>query len=85
MTYVVEKFYDEYCIKKDDVILAVIDTGTNARKICKVLNSQEEQQQLLIHQIVDITQQKHNLMRYLEGCGFRMKEIETIMAYGDQL
>ena len=42
MKYVMEKFYNEYSIKKDDKILAVVDSGTNARKICKELNNQEE-------------------------------------------
>ena len=42
MKYVMEKFYNEYSIKKDDKILAVVDSGTNARKICEELNNQEE-------------------------------------------
>jgi len=40
--YSVEKFYDEYALKKEDTIIAVIDTGTNARKVCDLLNEQEE-------------------------------------------
>ena len=40
--YSVEKFYNEYALKKEDTIIAVIDTGTNARKVCDLLNEQEE-------------------------------------------
>ena len=40
--YSVEKFYNEYALKKEDSIIAVIDTGTNARKVCDLLNEQEE-------------------------------------------
>lgn len=40
--YFVEKFYNEYALKKEDTIIAVIDSGTNARKVCDLLNEQEE-------------------------------------------
>lgn len=40
--YFVEKFYNEYALKKEDTIIAVIDSGTNARKVCDLLNDQEE-------------------------------------------
>ena len=40
--YSVEKFYNEYALKKEDSIIAVIDSGTNARKVCDLLNEQEE-------------------------------------------
>lgn len=40
--YYVEKFYDEYALKKENTIIAVIDTGTNTRKVCDLLNKQEE-------------------------------------------
>lgn len=41
--YSVEKFYDEYAIKQEDKIIAVLDSGTNARKVCDLLNMQEEE------------------------------------------
>ena len=37
--YVKENFYDEYAIKKEDTIIAIVDSGTNARKICNELNA----------------------------------------------
>ena len=40
--YSVEKFYDEYALKKEDMIIVVIDSGTNARKVCDLLNEQEK-------------------------------------------
>ena len=40
--YSVEKFYNEYALKKEDSIIAVIDTGTNARKVCDLLNEQDK-------------------------------------------
>ena len=40
--YSVEKFYNEYAIKQEDTIIAVLDSGTNARKVCDLLNEQEE-------------------------------------------
>ena len=41
--YSVEKFFNEYAIKQEDIIIAVLDSGTNARKVCDLLNEQEEQ------------------------------------------
>ena len=40
--YSVEKFYGEYAIKQEDNIIAVLDSGTNARKVCDLLNEQDE-------------------------------------------
>ena len=40
--YSVEKFFDEYALKKEDMIIVVIDSGTNARKVCDLLNEQEK-------------------------------------------
>lgn len=37
--YFKENFYDEYAIKKKDTIIAIVDSGTNARKICDELNT----------------------------------------------
>ena len=37
--YYTEKFHDEYAIKKRDTIIAIVDSGTNARKICDELNT----------------------------------------------
>ena len=45
--YSVEKFYNEYALKKEDSIIAVIDSGTNARKVCDKLNEQEKEIQRL--------------------------------------
>ena len=45
--YSVEKFYNEYALKKEDSIIAVIDSGTNARKVCDLLNEQEKEIQRL--------------------------------------
>lgn len=45
--YIKENFYDEYAIKKEDTIIAIVDSGTNARKICNELNTlYEENEQL---------------------------------------
>lgn len=41
--YSVEKFYGEYALKKEDSIIAVIDSGTNARKVCDLLNEQDKE------------------------------------------
>lgn len=40
--YSVGKFYSEYALKKEDSIIAVIDSGTNARKVCDRLNEQDK-------------------------------------------
>lgn len=40
--YSVEKFYGEYALKKEDIIIAVLDSGTNARKVCDLLNKKDE-------------------------------------------
>lgn len=45
--YSVEKFYGEYALKKEDSIIAVVDSGTNARKVCDLLNEQEKEIQRL--------------------------------------
>ena len=45
--YFVEKFYDEYAIKQEDTIIAVLDSSTNAKKVCDLLNEQEERIQKL--------------------------------------
>ena len=45
--YSVEKFYSEYALKKEDTIIAVIDSGTNARKVCDLLNEQDTEIQRL--------------------------------------
>lgn len=45
--YSVEKFFDEYALKKEDTIIVVIDSGTNAKKICNLLNEQEEELKIL--------------------------------------
>lgn len=45
--YSVEKFYSEYALKKEDSIIAVIDSGTNARKVCDLLNEQDTEIQRL--------------------------------------
>ena len=45
--YSVEKFYSEYALKKGDTIIAVIDSGTNARKVCDLLNEQDTEIQRL--------------------------------------
>ena len=37
--YYKENFYDEYAIKKEDIIIAIVDSGSNARKICDELNN----------------------------------------------
>ena len=45
--YSVEKFYSEYALKKEDSIIAVVDSGTNARKVCDLLNEQDTEIQRL--------------------------------------
>ena len=45
--YVKENFYDEYAIKKEDTIIAIVDSGTNARKICNELNTLHEENEQL--------------------------------------
>ena len=45
--YSVEKFYNEYALKKEDSIIAVLDSGTNARKVCDLLNEQDTEIQRL--------------------------------------
>ena len=45
--YSVEKFYSEYALKKEDSIIAVIDSGTNARKVRDLLNEQDTEIQRL--------------------------------------
>lgn len=60
--YSVEKFYDEYALKKEDIIIVVIDSGTNARKICKLLNEQEER-------IRELQQLVEDMSDYIEKLG----------------
>jgi hypothetical protein len=36
--YFKEDFQDEYAIKKEDTIIAIVDSGSNAKRICDELN-----------------------------------------------
>ena len=40
--YYKENFYDEYAIKKEDTLIAIVDSGSNAKKICDELNELHE-------------------------------------------
>lgn len=63
--YSVEKFYNEYALKKEDTIIAVIDTGINTRKVCDLLNEQSKQ----IAELKERNQRQYN----------RLKEITDLM------
>ena len=45
--YFKEDFCDEYAIKKEDTIIAIVDSGTNARKICDELNTLHDENEQL--------------------------------------
>ena len=45
--YYKENFYDEYSIKKGDIIIAIVDSGSNANKICDLLNELHEEKEQL--------------------------------------
>ena len=45
--YFKEDFYDEYAIKKEDIIIAIVDSGSNANKICDELNALHEENEQL--------------------------------------
>ena len=45
--YYIEKFYDEYSINKDGMIVAIVDSGSNARKVCDLLNELEKENAIL--------------------------------------
>lgn len=58
--YSVEKFYNEYAIKQEDTIVAVIDSGTNARKVCDLLNEQDKR-------IKELEEENKQLKKELES------------------
>lgn len=43
--YFKEDFYNEYAIKKQDTIIAIVDSGSNARRICNELNALHEEKE----------------------------------------
>ena len=45
--YFKEDFYDECAIKKEDTIIAIVDSSSNARKICNELNALHEENVIL--------------------------------------
>ena len=45
--YYKEDFYDEYAIKKGDTTIAIVDSGSNARKIVECLNNLHEEKEYL--------------------------------------
>ena len=59
--YFKENFCDEYAIKKEDIIIAVVDSGSNARRICDELNALYDENKQL---------KKENMEYYhLVNCG----------------
>jgi hypothetical protein len=81
--YFIEKFYNEYALKKEDTIIAIIDSGTNAKKVCDLLNEQDEQIQLLVSELKHINKQKHNLVNFLKKNCHSVEEIRKIANDGD--
>lgn len=51
--YYKENFYDEYSIKKGDIIIAIVDSGSNANKICNELNTLHEEN-IQLRKLLDI-------------------------------
>ena len=51
--YYKENFYDEYSIKKRDTIIAIVDSGSNANKICDELNTLHEEN-IQLRKLLDI-------------------------------
>lgn len=45
--YYKENIYNEYAIKKEDRIIAIVDSGSNARKICNELNELNNENEIL--------------------------------------
>lgn len=43
--YFKENFLDEYAIKKEDIIIAVVDSGSNANRICDELNALNDEKE----------------------------------------
>lgn len=68
--YVKENFYDEYAIKKEDTIIAIVDSGTNARKICNELNALAEENKQL-------KQDNTSLMHLLENQSIIIQELHS--------
>ena len=67
--YFKEDFYDEYAIKKEDTIIAIVDSGTNARKICDELNSFYEENQQYKILIKSLKEQNQKLKLRLKDLG----------------
>ena len=79
--YSVEKFYNEYAIKQEDTIVAVIDSGTNARKVCDLLNEQDKTIKEL-KQDNDIKFWKLQCMHYFNANSLFMSEISRAIKKG---
>ena len=75
--YSVEKFYSEYALKKEDSIIAVVDSGTNARKICDLLNEQEAE----IKRLEDELQNLQTFKKVLEFADKDMEERADCQTY----
>lgn len=72
--YSVEKFYGEYALKKEDSIIAVIDSGTNARKVCDLLNEQYKQIKSLEGEIKGISYLLKRYVKFMQDKCFSFKD-----------
>ncbi len=67
--YFKEDFHDEYAIKKEDIIIAIVDSGSNARKICDELNQLHEKNYQYEILVKSLKEQNQKLKLRLKDLG----------------
>ena len=75
--YFKEDFYNEYAIKKEDIIIAVVDSGSNARRICNELNALYEENEQLKQFIDDLTTKGTGRIDLANGYSYRVSAVLT--------
>ena len=80
--YYKENFYNEYAIKKEDTIIAIVDSGSNARKICDELNALHEENNLYKE---DVERQKADKKLLIETANDLNDKIDTLQEENEQL
>lgn len=72
--YFKEDFHDEYAIKKEDIIIAVVDSGSNAWKICGELNALNDENEELKEENIELKHDNKRLVKFIKSKGFFLKD-----------
>ncbi len=80
--YFKEDFYNEYAIKKEDTIIAIVDSGSNARRICDELNALHEENEQLKESVYSWS---HSYNRVYEEKEQLRKELRNLRRLANEI